>query len=398
MYDPEGMLLPITNSFKKFFQQLVTDKASWDTPLTEERMVTWRTLTEEMKLLNNLKIPRAMDKGEPSKYTLQCFCDASKDAYSAVVYLRAEQADGTSKLSFVSARHRLAPINKPMSIPRLELEAIKLGTVLLQFVKTELEVQIDDEHGFLFSDSMVAHSWVNSDKKLPTYVQNRVHFIRQYGNKLRHVEGGLNSANYATRRLSVADIANMQHSWWKGPEFLTEPEEKWPVNELAIIDTEELISLAKPEKRQQVIEMQAKAVIETKNEDSVFEMQRFSSLRKLLNVTVYVMRFIKKAASKLKRYENEEQIANARMKGIFKKTEKSGAKTCQEIALAQRVSDFLHQRECFNNVFHHMEQKKKNELVKSLNLFQDDFGLLRSMGRFVNAELPEAAKYSVLQI
>ena len=50
---------------------------------------------------------------------LQGFCDASVNAYAAVVYLKIETADETY-LKFVTSKTRVAPLVE-QTIPRLEL-------------------------------------------------------------------------------------------------------------------------------------------------------------------------------------------------------------------------------------------------------------------------------------
>jgi hypothetical protein len=77
-----------------------------------------------------LKIPRWMGGGP--RFSLRTFCDASGDAYAAVVFLRAEDKENVS-VQLVQAKCRVAPLNKP-TLPRLELLAASIGARLVRSV------------------------------------------------------------------------------------------------------------------------------------------------------------------------------------------------------------------------------------------------------------------------
>jgi len=53
-------------------------------------------------------------------------CDASEQAFAAVAYWRITSQDKT-EVAFAMEKSRVAPL-KPMSIPRLELQAAVMGT------------------------------------------------------------------------------------------------------------------------------------------------------------------------------------------------------------------------------------------------------------------------------
>ncbi|VDN95758.1 unnamed protein product [Brugia pahangi] len=69
---------------------------------------------------------------------IHVFTDASSVAYSAAVYLVSQDMQGITS-SLIFAKSRIAPI-KGMTIPRLELMAILIGTRAAQFVITQLDI------------------------------------------------------------------------------------------------------------------------------------------------------------------------------------------------------------------------------------------------------------------
>ncbi len=62
---------------------------------------------------------------------LHGYCDASQEAYGAVVYLRSLHQDSTVTVSLVTSKTKVAPLNGS-TIPRLELSGALLLARLVQ--------------------------------------------------------------------------------------------------------------------------------------------------------------------------------------------------------------------------------------------------------------------------
>jgi hypothetical protein len=103
---------------------------------------------------------------------LHVFCDDSSKAYGAVVYLHNTHSKETA---LVMSKSRLTP-NKTLTIPRAELLAALLR--LIQFVHASLAQQLSISKCILWSDSQIVLHWIQSHKKLPCFVQNRINEIR----------------------------------------------------------------------------------------------------------------------------------------------------------------------------------------------------------------------------
>ncbi|XP_072389317.1 uncharacterized protein [Diabrotica undecimpunctata] len=189
----------------------------WDTPVDEELETLFRSWIKQLSYLNAIKIPRWINAGteEAEHWTFHTFCDASKEASSAVVFLRGIR-DGGVFLHLLAAKSRVAPIKK-LSIPRLELMAAVIGVRLYTTVKESLNIEMES---FFWSDSTTVLSWIRRPEEWSTFVWNRVSEIRKlsHGENWHHVPGRLNPADLPSRGCSAKQI--LESRWWEGPQWL----------------------------------------------------------------------------------------------------------------------------------------------------------------------------------
>ncbi|KAL1476337.1 hypothetical protein MTO96_036580 [Rhipicephalus appendiculatus] len=123
IFDPLGLVGPVTITTKMLFQELWTLGLEWDALLPPGVSERWEKWIDNLHHLTAITLPRRyacqMEAAE-----LHIFTDASPRAYGAVAYLRGER-DGKTTVTLILAKTRVAPL-KTLSLPRLEL----LGTVL----------------------------------------------------------------------------------------------------------------------------------------------------------------------------------------------------------------------------------------------------------------------------
>ena len=77
-----------------------------------------------MSKYNDLEVNRCyyiMDINDPIQYIyLYSFSDAAKDVFASCIYLKAVKLSGDTSVSFVTAKSRMKPITKSISIPKME--------------------------------------------------------------------------------------------------------------------------------------------------------------------------------------------------------------------------------------------------------------------------------------
>ncbi|GIX96916.1 hypothetical protein CDAR_530511 [Caerostris darwini] len=103
-------------------------------------------------MIKTIQIPRCVSETK-ANFSLQCFCDASEQAYAALIYCKQKSADGTS-VNLLVSKTKVALI-KQISIPRLELLGATLLVSLLQAVLTGLEMSIQDSEIHAWTDSKI---------------------------------------------------------------------------------------------------------------------------------------------------------------------------------------------------------------------------------------------------
>lgn len=101
-YDPLGFIIPFTTRAKVTIQQLwaqTRDKDDLDLP--PDLQAAWINWESELKHLNAVSIPccysPALATADEQHNSLHMFCDASEQAYGAVVYLAVHTDSDTPK-------------------------------------------------------------------------------------------------------------------------------------------------------------------------------------------------------------------------------------------------------------------------------------------------------------
>ena len=217
-YDPIGLMTPFSVRVNMILRVLwkVGFGIDWDEPITADVKSQWRKWLTELEQIGKIEVPQTYGLRTGSRYQLHAFCDASKEAFAAVIYLRTDNEDSVQGTALVICKARLAP-TKQVSIPRLELTAAVIGARLMKFVKQHLPVTPTAE--FFWTDSLVTLHWIRSDaRRWGVYVQNRVKEIQALTSPLswNHCDGTENPADLPSRGTPASFL--QRRLWRHGPD------------------------------------------------------------------------------------------------------------------------------------------------------------------------------------
>jgi hypothetical protein len=310
IWDPLGLISCWTVTGRMIFQAAWTLTKGWDERLPEDLLRRAEVFMAEMKDAPGVTVPRAAFLGGSCE--LEAFCDASSKAYTAVVY---SVKDGARVL--VVAKTRLAPLSG-LSIPRLELMAALVSVRLVKSVIKSLGLEDSVEIRY-YSDSQDVLYWLQERKPLKKFVKNRVSEILESSSVEQWfwVPTHLNPADRGTRGVRLSEL---QHDdlWWSGPpsdaEMHTVPFSSLHPSEEA----------RREESKEEPSGVPTASVAYTHEEPRrstpLLDIGRFSSLKKLLSVTAYCLRFIRnlrrsreeREALEKTRYPSAEELMSAR--------------------------------------------------------------------------------------
>ena len=272
LFDPLGLVSPVTIRAKMLLQELWLQKLSWDEPLSPQLTERWCNIREDLKSLINVRAPRWVGTQENATIELHGFSDASQLAMAAVLYLVVRSPSTGSKVTLLCSKTKVTPL-KRLTIPRLELTASLILAKLTNYAHRVLDTQIHSTT--LWTDSTVSLTWITSHPaRWKDFVRNRVELIQELtpGAQWRYVSGKENPADCASRGFSSSQLLNST-LWWTGPPWISKSPDSWPNRQPATtIDPE---SEARPTKN-------LTAVTQDYSWDLIY---RYSSLNKLLRIT-----------------------------------------------------------------------------------------------------------------
>ena len=365
VYDPMGFLSPYLIRIKVLLQDLCRLNVGWDELLPDEVMTQWKSWITDLKKLKKFVIPRCVRKQSASSLELVCFCDASKAAYAAVIYLRCVSKNNVTSNNLI-AKSRVSPM-KQQTIPRLEL----LGAVLLARL-TSLVMQFLSSWSFTrvtyFTDSMNVLCWIQGAKKWNSYISKRLEEINTLTSRQhwQHCEGEENPADYPTRGMTVEQLCNSQE-WLHGPSWLLEPTYSQASKPVSHVPTPECL-------KEELKSVHSHSIQEVTGISRLLKLDDYSNLGKLFRVTAYIYRFVKTHIEK-KEVSQLQMKRHAELQWIRN----------QQIKYHGDLMQYLRGE----------VTKPPASLPRQLDLFLDDDGIVRCSGRFKYANLSYMRKYPI---
>ena len=289
MFDPCGWISPIIVQLKIFLQSLWIVTSDWDTPLPSTEENKWLNFREDLQNIKTIEIPRFIGYSLYAKVELHGFSDASRLAYAAALYIRIIQGENVI-IQLLSSKTKVAPI-KTQSIPRLELCAAHLLVKLVSSFVQHSPFNQADIH--LWTDSRNVLHWLHGiPAKWPTFVANRcgeIATLLPHAN-WHHVRTHENPADISSRGCNATELKD-SILWWQGPSFLKNIEINWTAYNLnkTFVDEDDAAVIIQSE--------------ETIEEE--FIIRKYSSLNRLLRITVLILRFLQKLSVKHKHKMSE---------------------------------------------------------------------------------------------
>ncbi|XP_059220655.1 uncharacterized protein LOC131995716 [Stomoxys calcitrans] len=365
LFDPAGWITPIIIRAKILMQQLWLEDISWDEEISSESLYIWRNLLNDISHIEQIAIPRWIKHMPTDKVELHGFCDASKAAYCACVYVRSQTTTSSVFCNLLAAKSKVAPI-KTISLPKLELNGALLLAKLIKYTTSVLDFDISTI--ILWTDASIVLGWLSKPPMTwETYVANRTSQILDLvpNAKFRYVPTHDNPADLGTRGCKPQDL-QCNPLWWNGPPWLTRPESGWPKK----------ISLTVPKPR--IVSEVFHA--ETKVNDVL---QRFSSYTRALRVLSYVYRFYYNSRSQFRTSHRFEGI-NLNQK---------------ELQFIKTRLILLSQQRYYEDEYKALLDSKpipKNSSLSTFNPFLDCDQILRINGRLSNSMLPYKERYPII--
>ena len=332
LFDPLGIVAPVTLGGKLLLQKLCASSCGWDDALPRDLRDDWQNWVAQALELNSVSVDRCIlgPSGDVTSTQLHIFVDASEKAYSAVAYVRREvRTDEESPVfvRFLMGRAHVNPI-RFVSVPRLELTAAVLGVKVRKLLIRELDMKFDDV--IMWSDSMFTLACIrNTTAHFKTYVANRVSYIRD-GSRVSewaYVPSKENPADMGSRGASPRDLS----PWLEGPSFLSQPAEDWPS------EPETAAEIPNSEMKKSC-PVAATVVAETGPVPSDVLLSYFSSLNRLRRAVAWYRKF-----GEVLRSGEYRRFCLAKRKGL--RTRSLGAKRsltvadleCAEVAIVRFV-------------------------------------------------------------
>ena len=306
LYDPLGLISPLIFEVKLIFQQLWRLEIGWDTPIPTELNERWNQFKSQLPLLKDFLLPRCFfSNNHVQKHDLVTFCDASINGYACVSYLLTTFTDGSKQASFVMSKTRIKPIkalssDEQVSIVRMELLAMLIGVRLSKHIQEALQDKLSLDSCYFFTDSAI--NFFRLKKGFATYkpwVANRLKEILTHTSAACwfHVPTDINIADISSRGVTDFTEFLSNENWLHGPKFLYE-EKDW--TSLSKINSSKVDHSGIPDCELTPTTKLSKIKPVGTSPFISFLCNRYSSWKKTVRLTAYILRFAKRSHFKFR--------------------------------------------------------------------------------------------------
>ncbi|XP_062713903.1 uncharacterized protein LOC134290730 [Aedes albopictus] len=375
VFDPLGLISNLLIHGKTIIQDLWRAQVGWDDAIPTDIFDQWMRWIDQLSKLNQVRIPRCYfpdyDRECFKTMQLHVFVDASESNFACMAYFRVIDR-GQPRCSLVAAKAKVAPL-KPLSIPRLELQAAVIGSRLAKSIEEYHTLPISRR--FLWSDSKTVLSWINSDaRKYRQYVAVRIGEILEdtRSEEWRWVPTKLNVADEATK-WGKGPMMQPDGRWFTGPDFLYMEENEWPQQRVPPTTEEEL----------RAIHVHHVQLIQP-----FVECSRFSRWERMLRATAYVYSFVDRC-----RKQDVKPVGRGLQQEDLVRSERALWRLAQAEEFAEELT-VLEKNKTTKGELMKFEAESR---IRQLSPFLDEFGVMRMEGRTEASPLAAYdAKYPVI--
>ncbi|GFW90678.1 integrase catalytic domain-containing protein, partial [Trichonephila clavipes] len=381
IFDQLELISPFTARMKCLLQDLWKEEIQWDDPLPTHIEKEWKKWSEELPYLRNLKIPRlVLESTLLEDYVeLHSFCEASKKAYGApiylTIYLRTKSRNGIS-VKLVTSKSRIPPLNC-VTLPRLEL----LGALVAARLASKEKKIVNFKRScsqYHWTDSKIVLFWIKCNKtRWKLFVANRVKEITCLTDphSWYHCAGKENPADFLSRELS-ADCLVSNSRWWTSAELLSDSE--FPKNfqqvvpEIDYLTEHEKETVVQERKKLPEAERSEETVLLNSDSSSILDelLELSNNYFKVINILSYIFRFNYNCRNKSKKVEPLSLTV-----AEFKESEIKFIKHAQTLLF---------------------DKKETPSSISNLFTFVDGEGIVRVGGRLENAYVPYLHKHPAI--
>ncbi|XP_043488608.1 uncharacterized protein LOC122515358 [Polistes fuscatus] len=371
VFDPLGLIGPVTVTGKVIIQRLWQRGIHWDESIPMDLETAWLHYAKQLPVLNDIRVERKTICKNAKEIEMHGFADASETAYGACIYIVSKDGRGNGSSNLLCARSRVAPL-KAVSLPRLELCATVLLARMINKLTTNMRVEF--RKICCWSDSTIALAWIRSpSRNWTTFVANRVAEIQERipNSKWGHVSSAENPADFISRGVTPTELLSLD-LWWHGPGMVfgnaTDTAPEVPLEEL-------------PERRNTSVTCTVAMIGRDQRSrefcDRIFN--KYSQFTRLVRVIAYCGRFCRNAR-------------RAQTKDI-------GPLTVAEIAQARERLIKLCQAQEFGEEIRAITKNPRiivHGRLACLKPFLDTNGIMRVGGRLQNADIAYGNKYPIV--
>ncbi len=386
IFDPLGLVSPITISPKVLLQESWQLKSSWDAPLPENIQRRWREWQNSLKNTPMFKIPRCYVSEKVVDYQLFGFCDASIKAFAAVVYLRTVSTSGNIRSMIVASKTRVAPVriktktvDEDPTVPKLEMLSCCTLTTLMNTAENALDNDVNISAKLYFTDSTINLDRIRGvGNEYKPFEENRLKKIRSRSDVQcwYYIPTDVNPADIPSRGCLASELQGNE-LWTFGPEIVRIADADYYVYERELKRRPNVPDPAMKKNRSdgsssfesggEITMLSDECDTPPSNKlTQIIDLKRFSDFDKATRTAGYVLRFATHG-------ERE-----------------NGDLTCKEISEARKMLIISEQK------FDVLSRGKDFEKDKAnLRIFTDEDGLMRCRGRIENSELPYNTKFPI---